>query len=109
MKRLSAAGAFLAVSLSSTLAVAQVESLRVASDLGSVLGAEAGCGLKYDQAAIKAYVDAKVKPDDMQFPTLLRTMSQGSAVQLKSMSESEKTAYCTQVKRVAIANKFIKP
>ncbi len=108
MKTYLVVAVMVAIVTGATPTVAQQDSLRLASDLGSVLGGEAGCGLKYDQAAIKAFIDAKVRPDDMQFPSLLRTMSQGAAMQMKSMSESEKTAYCTQVKRVAKTNKFIR-
>lgn len=106
MKRIF--GALVAVAISMPkLAFGQVDSMELANELGTVLGAEAGCGLKYNQDAIKAFIEAKVKASDMQFPSLLSAMSRGTAMQFKQMSESEKTAFCSQVTRVAKANKFI--
>lgn len=95
------------VVMSSPPAKAQRETLHLASELGSVLGAEAGCKLKYDQQAIKAYIESKVKADDMKFPSVLQSMSEGTAYRIKGMSESEKTAFCAQIARVAKANKFV--
>jgi hypothetical protein len=92
----------------SASALAQgTSTFALANELGSVLGAEKGCGLKFNQDAIKAFIEAKVKADDMKFPSLLSTMSQGAAWRLGEMSESEKTAYCAQVGRVARTFKFV--
>jgi len=108
MTKVLAVTVVMALAATPGVAVAQAESLTLASELGSVLGAEAACGLKYNQEAIKAFIDAKVRADDMKFPSMLQSLSQGTAYRLKSMSESEKTAYCAQVTRVARTNKFIR-
>lgn len=82
-------------------------SVQTATALGSVLAAEKHCGFTYDQAAIAAYVESKVPADDMSFPSTLQMMVQGQEYQLSEMSESSKTAHCTQIARVAKTYNFI--
>lgn len=84
-----------------------LESMQTATALGSVLASEKPCGLTYDQAAIAAYIESKVSADDMSFPSTLQMMVQSQEYQLGEMSESSKTAHCTQIARVAKSYNFI--
>jgi hypothetical protein len=88
-------------------AAAQFKSMQIASALGSVLGSEKGCGLKYDQAAIEAYIEKNVSASDMEFVGTLGMMTEVTASDIEKMSLSQKTAHCAQIRRVARANKFI--
>lgn len=82
--------------------------MQLAHELGSVISAEAPCGLAYDQAAIAAFIEKRVRADDMGFSGQLRVQTSGQEFQMKSMSESAKTAHCTQARRVAKSYGFIK-
>tara|TARA_R110002020_G_scaffold10801_22_gene41076 strand:- start:5005 stop:5337 length:333 start_codon:yes stop_codon:yes gene_type:complete len=89
-----------------THAQSDVDSMMLASQLGSVLAAEDFCGFDFDQAAIAAFIEAKVAADDMAFPSTLSTMTDGHRYQQESMSASAKTAHCTQIGRVAVSYGF---
>ena len=91
-----------------TVAAAQsLETMNLASNLGTVLAAEEACGLSFKQAAIEAFINDKVPADDMEFPSMLTVMTDGSRIQLKSMSQSQKTAHCRQISRIAKSYGFI--
>lgn len=107
MKNLWLAAAMSALCLPPSIAVAQNDSRQLGSDLGHVIGSEAACGLKYDQAAIRAFVNARVRADDMRFSEYLDNGVWGVSAELKKMSESQKAAHCEQVRRVAKTYKFI--
>jgi hypothetical protein len=95
--------------LASASAAAQdLKSMTLANELGSVLASERLCDLTYDQAAIAAFIEKRVRADDLSFATTLRAMTSGSEFQMSSMSPSAKTAHCTQTRRVAKAHGFIK-
>ncbi len=97
----------LALTVSADSATAQdLESFRLASQLGTVLGSEKACGLSYDQAAIAAFIEAKVAADDMSFASNLRMMTEATAYNMKDMSTSARTAHCTQISRVAASYGF---
>ena len=105
MYRILIAAAFAAAS---TPVLAQgLESMKLATELGTVLASEEPCGLTFDQTAIAAFIEAKVPADDMSFPSRLSMMTKGSAYQIDEMSASSKTAHCTQIKRVAASYGFI--
>lgn len=93
------AAAILATALLGAPAIA--DSMSTAVALGSVLASEELCGLSYNQDAITAYIDKNVKEDDMQFPSTLQMMTEGSKFQLQEMGKSQLTAHCAQIKRVA--------
>ncbi|WP_100965552.1 signal recognition particle [Bosea sp. FBZP-16] len=96
------AGVLVAAALAASVAAAQdMKAIALANELGSLLASEALCELSYDQAAIAAFVEKRVKPDDMSFTNNLRMMTGGQEIQLKSLTASGKTAHCTQIKRVA--------
>ena len=73
----------------------------LALKLGSVIGSEEFCGLSYDQEAIEAFIEKNVAANDMEFAPTLNTMVGGGEVENREMSPSEKTAHCTQTRRVA--------
>lgn len=83
------------------------QSMTLANELGTVLASEEMCALSFDQAAIERWIEARVDADDMSFATNLNMMIQGTRYQFSGMSQSAKTAHCSQVRRVARANGFI--
>lgn len=85
-----------------------LETMQLAIDLGAVIAAETFCGLTFDQLSVAAFIEKKVKPNDMSFPTTLQTVIEGSKFQHQSMSPSAKTAHCTQIKRIAETYGFVK-
>ncbi|TNV17859.1 signal recognition particle [Ochrobactrum teleogrylli] len=78
-----------------------LSTMQLASGLGSVLAAEEPCGLSFDQGAIEKFINAKVPADNLNFAGTLNMMVSGAKLELDGMSASQKTANCTQVKRVA--------
>jgi len=66
------------------------------------------CGLAYDQDAIQSFIEKNVPASDMDFSAELSTMTGGTKYENENMTESEKTARCTQVKRVAKSYGFIR-
>lgn len=82
-------------------------TMQLANELGTVIASEEACGLTFDQAAIAAFIDERVPDDDMGFPSMLQTMIAGTEFQLRDMSESAKTAHCTQIRRVARRHGFV--
>lgn len=88
---------------------AAADSTLTAMNLGNVLASENACGLSYDQSAIAAFIEKNVEADDMGFPSTLQLMTVGAEVGLKDMSQSEVTAHCTQIRRLAKAYGFTAP
>ena len=88
--------------------VAAQDSIQLALELGSVLGSEQACGLKYDQEAIRAFIDKRVNADDMGFAGQLDLFTRGAARGFDRMTASAKTAHCAQTSRVAKSFGFIK-
>lgn len=76
-------------------------------NLGAVLAAEKFCGFQYDQTAIQDFIDKNVDADNLGFPSELSAMTSGSKYNQESMSESEKTAHCHQISRIAKSYRFI--
>lgn len=104
MRRLffSAAITLQLLSLNTTVAGAgDLDTMEIATHLGSVLASENACGLAYDQAAIAAFIEKKVPADDLGFPSMLTTMTSGAQYEIEGMSPSQKTAHCAQIKRIA--------
>jgi hypothetical protein len=79
----------------------------LALNLGNVLGSEEFCGLAYDQSAIEAFIEKHVAADDRNFAADL-TMTGGVKIENQDKSPSEKTAHCTQIRRVAKSFGFIR-
>ncbi len=64
-----------------TAAAAQdLKSMTLANELASVLASEELCGLAYNQDAIAAFIDKRVKADDLSFANYLRLMTSGQEV-----------------------------
>jgi hypothetical protein len=97
------------VSVPSLAAMSDLERLKLAMNLGSVLAAEGPCGFSYNQAAIRAYIAKAVPVDDMSFPQMLNVYTMSYSQDLGSMTPSQKTAACAQIERVARANSFLSP
>ncbi len=98
------------IALFACCATAQANDLatmQLASGLGSVLAGEEACGLVYDQTAIEKFVSDKVPAGNLNFPGTLNMMVTSSKMELDGMTQSQKTANCTQVKRAAKAYGFI--
>jgi len=89
-------------------AAAQMESMELAVELGTVLGSERICDLKYDQGAIQTWIEANAPADDMGFASTLSMMSQGIEMQNANLSPSRKTAHCAAVTKTARHFGFIK-
>lgn len=95
----------LSIALSVVPAAAQSNS-DSAEAFAQMLASEKACGLTYDQAAIRAWIDKHVAADDMTFTQLLDSYVQTDAYALGQMSLSQKTAHCEQIIRVARASGF---
>lgn len=92
-----------------TIAEAQsMESMTLAKDLGSLLAAEDYCGLKYDPAAIQAFIDEKADPSDMGFASNLQAMTSAQEFSLEAQGEAAKVAHCHAIERSAKHFGFIK-
>jgi len=90
------------------LAAPKRNSTQVALELGTVLAAEDFCGLSYDQEMIASYIEKNVAADDMGFPSTLQLLTAGKQSEHKNMSATAKAAHCTQIRRAAKANGFIR-
>lgn len=88
-------------------ALDDLDRMQLATSLGSVLGSEKGCGLTFSQPAIEKFIDDNVPADDMEFPSMLSMMTDGSEIQLREMSASSKTAHCRQISRIAKSYGFV--
>ncbi|MGW9946971.1 hypothetical protein J2W92_002308 [Rhizobium leguminosarum] len=80
---------------------------KVSTQLGVILASEQFCGFKYDQAAIRDFINTYVAADDMNFPTRLSGETNLSEINQRGYSPSQKTARCAQVERLAKHYKFI--
>jgi hypothetical protein len=90
-----------------TTATAQMESFRLAGELGTVIGSETLCGLSLKQDAIASYIEANAPKSDMSFPQTLTMMIQGTEFNNSSLSGSAKTAHCAAVTLAARQFGFI--
>jgi hypothetical protein len=84
-----------------------LDSMTLAEQLGTILAAEEPCHLTYDMSAIKKYVAATVRENDMSFGSLLEMMVQGEAIAIRDMTPATLAALCAQTERVARFNGFI--
>jgi len=97
-----------ALGLVTPCAADERQSAALAEQLGGVIAAEEFCGLAYDQAAIAAFIEQKVAADDMAFPKWLGVFTSSAGRDQERMSASAKTAHCVQMRRIAIAYRFIR-
>ena len=90
-----------------TVHAASVDSMELATQLGTVLAAEKPCQFTYDMAAIQAYIAKHVQESDMRFGSMLQMMVQGQTMQIEQMTPATLAALCAQTGRVARFNGFI--
>jgi hypothetical protein len=91
-----------------TTAQAQsMDTIKLASDLGTLLGSEKVCNLTYSEIAITMWIDVKVPPEDMSFASALSMMTESTAYGLQDISESARTAHCRSIERTAKHYGFI--
>jgi hypothetical protein len=91
-----------------TMAQSQsMETIRLANDMGTLLGSEKVCNLTYNQDAITMWIDVKVPPEDMSFASALSMMTESTAYGLQDISESARTAHCRSIERTAKHYGFI--
>ena len=83
------------------------DRLRLALDLGTLIGSEKQCGFNYEQQAIRAYIDQRVPVDDISFVRNLNMFTRGMSRDIEQMSESAKTAHCEQIHRATRAVGFL--
>jgi hypothetical protein len=76
-------------------------SSSVAVSLGEVLGAEDFCGLTYDQAAVKSFMDKNVRKDDADFASTLRMVTGWTKYRDGTMSVADKTDECSGIAQTA--------
>lgn len=86
---------------------ASSQDIQVARKLGSLIAAEEFCGLSYNQEAIAAFISSEVPAEDMDFASMLNTMTMGAGFNQENMTASGKTAHCTQMQRVAKTYGFV--
>lgn len=86
---------------------AEMESAKMANELGTVLGSERWCNLSFDQTAVAAWIDDNVRAEDMGFASMLDLMTQTTGMQVSAMSGSSLTAHCRQIERTARHYGFI--
>jgi hypothetical protein len=102
-------GAAAFVTLFSTSAFCQkYDSLTLAQNLGYLLASETYCGFSYDQNAISKFIEQNVDASDLEFSAQLRLYTRTTKPDLETMTESQKTAHCTQSKRLAASFGFLK-
>ncbi|WP_054310010.1 hypothetical protein [Mesorhizobium sp. 1M-11] len=105
--KLKLTAALLAMGASMSAAHAAYNALVLANELGNVLAAEELCGLTFDQPAIAAFIEKRVPADDMSFAGFLQMQVDGIRMGFADMSASQKTAHCTQIRRVAKSYGFL--
>lgn len=84
------------------------DSMVMATELGAVLASEALCNLSYDQAAITAWVNLNVAPDDMSFAPYLQSVVTYTPQTYADLTESAKTAHCAAITQTATHYGFLK-
>lgn len=97
----------LGLGLCATQAGAQ-SSTRIALALGELLGSEQACGLAFDQPAIEAFIAKNAPADDLRFASTMNTSASVTPDQIEGMTQSQRTAHCAQIRRVAKAYGFVK-
>ena len=84
-----------------------LDSMTLANELGTLLASEEICGLTFKQDAIQAFIEKKVRANDLSFPPTLNVMTTGAEAQIKDMSTSARTAHCAQIRRLAVSYGFV--
>lgn len=74
--------------------------------LGTILGSEAACGLKYDEDAIKAFIVDQIH-DDVSFMSGLKNFIDFAKTEAKERSKSFLAAHCIIVRHAAENEGFL--
>ena len=90
-------------------AMTDEEARRHARMLGDILGAEQHCDLTYDQAAIAAWIEATIPADRLDFASTVDGLANLARFTLDGQSLSQRTAFCTSIRRAAAHLGFITP
>ena len=69
------------------------DSASVAVELGSVIASEELCGLTYNQAAIRAFIEKNVDADDTQFAVTLEAMVETGRWGFKDTSSKDRALH----------------
>jgi hypothetical protein len=86
----------------------EAHSACVAVMLGTILGAEAACGLKFDGEAIRTFITNEIH-DDVPFISRLEAVTHGRKMETEAMSKSLLAAHCVIVRRFAEHEGFLPP
>lgn len=97
----------LALTVAPAAAQSDLETMTLASNLGTVLGSEQFCGLTYDQGAIGRFIDERAPAGDMGFASFLQMSTSTQSFSNNEMSESARTAHCRAVANTARHYGFI--
>lgn len=87
--------------------LARAEDAMLAFKLGDVLGSEKACGLQFDQDAIRRFIETNASAGDMGFTGDMNGAAEIMADRIARFTQSQRTAHCTQIGRVAKANGFV--
>ena len=107
MRKVLIAAAIVLLTTASAVAMDDLKRMQVASSLGDLLASEQPCGLSFNKAAIDKFIDQNVPADDMEFTSMLATMTTGHEFEIGQMSPSALAAHCRQIERVARHYNFI--
>lgn len=78
-----------------------IEQMRRAMQIGTIIGSEQYCGLEYDQSAIERWIDENTDPADMGFGSTMHVGISAEEYEQSSRSGSAKTAHCRSIQRSA--------
>ncbi|MCR6673253.1 hypothetical protein [Devosia ginsengisoli] len=75
--------------------------------LAGLIAGEEPCDLAYDQDAVAAYIKFAIAPNSSLFPSRFNGEVKRARADSDGMTESQRTAYCTQIDRMARELQFI--
>lgn len=89
--------------LTAAPALADVDGMMFATQVGGLLGSDEACGITFDQDKVRAYVLANTSPTDLSVSNLLATVIQGNRLRLQTEKPSDLAIHCDLAKRSADA------
>jgi hypothetical protein len=84
-------------------ALANVEGMMFATEIGGLLGSDEACGIVFNQDKVRAYILANTSPTYLSVSNLLATVIQGNRLRLQSEKPSDLAIHCDLAKRSADA------
>ncbi len=91
---------FLALPASAT-EWSDLDRMEFANSAGTLLASEEPCGLTFDPSAVRALITDNVPAGDLEFASMLRTMTQGRRAMIEGMADSQLVAHCASVEQNA--------